>query len=367
MKTHNVINPDVKELWLIFAFNFDFFRDSISNITVYVNKDRDIFLSDLKNKISNVNQDTFDAVAKEVFDFQRYNNPVFRDFVGKLDAFLGEYIFLPISAFKTHKVKSGLWKEEAVFESSGTTGMLSSTHHVRNTKFYLDNALKIFQSKFGHVSNFCVLALLPNYLEKGNSSLVAMVDHFIRKSNHESSGFFLYDHDSLSNQINFNEENEIKTLLFGVSFALLDFVDKHPIRSYKNLHIMETGGMKGRRKEITRHELHQALSGGFKDAIISSEYGMTELLSQAYLDEDGWFYPGNTMKILISEINDPLKLERVGKAGVINIIDLANVDTCSFITTEDIGVLNENGGFEVLGRLDDADLRGCNLMISDRL
>lgn len=330
-----------------------------------MNKDIDNFLLDLKNKISHVNEDSFDGIAKEIYKYQLQENPVFKDFVGKFEEFQTNYIFLPISAFKSHAVKSSNWMEEMIFESSGTTGTISSKHLVRDSKLYLNNALNIFESRFGDVSNFCILALLPNYLERGNSSLVAMVDHFIKKSNHSSSGFFLYDFDSLAFQLNYNEENGIKTLLFGVSFALLDFVVTVAPRNYKHLLIMETGGMKGRRKEITRDELHNELSTGFKDAIISSEYGMTELFSQAYLEDDGWFYPGSTMKVLITEINDPLKLERVGKAGVINIIDLANVDTCSFITTEDIGILNEKGGFKVLGRLDDSDLRGCNLMIEE--
>lgn len=328
-----------------------------------MNKDNDIFLLDLKNKVSQVNEYSFKSVAREIYHYQQKENSIFSDFVGQLGSILGDFVFLPISAFKTHDVKSGDWKEEIVFKSSGTTDSKNSIHYVRNCKFYLDNSLKIFEAQFGDISNLCILALLPNYLEKGNSSLVAMVDHFIKKSNHKSSGFFLYDHDSLALQLKYNEDHGIKTLLFGVSFALLDFVSKVPQRSYKHLLVMETGGMKGKRREVTRDELHKSLSSGFQEAIISSEYGMTELFSQAYLHEDGWFYPGSTMKVLISEINDPLKLERIGKAGVINLIDLANVDTCSFITTEDIGILNDRGGFKVLGRLDDSDLRGCNLMI----
>lgn len=309
----------------------------------------------------------FEQTSSQVFSYQKEHNPVYRsylDMVYEEHYFLSK--FLPIEAFKNNLIKSGHWQPEQVFKSSSTTGAIPSSHAVKDLDFYHTNALRSFEDKYGPVEEYCVLALLPHYIERGHSSLVSMVDYFIKKSGYQESGFYLYDHQKLLEVLVSNLGKGKKVLLFGVTYALLDFAAlSQKVKSFEGLTIIETGGMKGRGQEMTREDLHKALKNSYSGAIISSEYGMTELLSQAYLDEDGYFYGGKTMKVLISEINDPFKEEKMGKTGVINIVDLANFNTCSFIKTQDLGRMNSKGGFQVLGRMDHSEMRGCNLMVQD--
>jgi hypothetical protein len=272
--------------------------------------------------------------------------------------------FLPISAFKSNKLHCELIKEEQVFFSSGTTGSAPSKHFVFDLKLYLKNALSIFESFYGKVEEYCFLALLPSYLERSGSSLVQMVDYFIAQSQYQQSGFYLYDHLDLKNQLDDCKKRKIPTVLFGVSFALLDFSEEYSV-SFPELIIIETGGMKGRKTEITRDALHNIIAKGFKVDNVHSEYGMTELFSQAYSKNKGVYHPGRTMSVIIKEISDPFNSVEKGKTGIINIIDLANVDSCAFIETQDLGKKYDDGTFEVLGRLDVSDIRGCNLMVSD--
>jgi hypothetical protein len=317
----------------------------------------------LVNKIKAVNADSFNDVAKELFLFQKENTPIYNSFCSHFDTRQFP-IFLPISAFKNHQVVLNDGLLDFYFESSGTTASINSKHYIQDFEFYLSNAQNIFQSQYGSLSQYCILALLPHYLERKNSSLIAMVDHFIKCSVNTDSGFYLNDLDNLMLKLEECKKKNIKTILFGVSFALMDFAEKYDV-SFPELIIMETGGMKGRRPEITKEEMHQILSESFGTSAIHSEYGMTELLSQAYSQGDGLFNCGQTMSVIITEINDPFAVCPFGKAGVINVLDLANIDTCAFIATEDIGIAYEDGRFRVLGRLDQSDIRGCNLLISD--
>ena len=270
--------------------------------------------------------------------------------------------FLPISFFKTHTIKTGEWAAQKTYTSSGTTGAQTSRHFVFDEDWYLQNAAAIFEKIYGKVEDFCFLALLPNYLEREGSSLIAMADFFIIKSKYEQSGFFLYDQERLVKLLKANELAKVPTVLIGVSFALLDLAEQYQL-SLAHTIVMETGGMKGRRKEMTRAELHDVFQKSFGIENVHSEYGMTELLSQGYSKGQGIFEPGFTMQIRTREITDPFRYTNAGRHGVINIIDLANIDSCAFIATDDLGRVYENGTFEVLGRLDQSDIRGCNLMV----
>ena len=325
----------------------------------------------LITKISNIGSNTFDEVALEVFRFQVVFNPVYSKFVSLLGVepsainSIDQIPFLPISLFKNHQIKTGKWQEEAIFKSSGTTSQTTSQHFVRSLEWYNEISIKGFETQYSEkLENICILALLPSYLERSGSSLVHMAEQFIKKSNFSDSGFFLNDFEKLKNILKKCVDEKIPTLLLGVSFALIDFAEKYPI-DLKHVIVMETGGMKGRRKEITRNELHEYLKNSFKTKSIHSEYGMTELLSQAYSKENGLFRSISTMKVLTREITDPLKIERIGRPGAINIIDLANIDSCSFIATDDLGKVYPDGSFEVLGRLDASDIRGCNLLVAN--
>jgi hypothetical protein len=275
---------------------------------------------------------------------------------------ISEIPFLPISFFKSHTLQSGSWLPETEFSSSATTGQIPSRHLVRSLDFYLENTRHGFARFYGNPADWCILALLPSYLERTGSSLVAMADDWINRSKYPQSGFFLHDFEALAARIRFCQAQNIPTLLLGVSFALLDFAADYPM-NLQGLTVMETGGMKGRRREITRAELHETLKIAFNLEQIHSEYGMTELLSQAYLSQGERFYPAPTMQVHTAEINDPFAWVPFGRPGVLNIIDLANVDTLSFIATEDLGRVYADGSFEVIGRLDVAERRGCNLMV----
>ena len=321
-------------------------------------------------RIQQLEPSQFERLALDVFQYQAAQNPVYRRYLELLGIpvaevkTLAQIPFLPISFFKTHDLQTGVWSPEQVFSSSGTSGQSTSRHALRDEMFYQENAARGFAHFYGPVEKYAVLALLPSYLERSGSSLVFMADDFIRRSAYPQSGFFLYDTDELRRQLADSLAQGQPTLLLGVSFALLDVAEQYPM-DLSGAIIMETGGMKGRRREITRAELHQQLAQAFQVPAIHSEYGMTELLSQAYSKGEGRFQPAPTMRVFTREITDPLALQKAGRTGVLNIIDLANLDTISFIGTDDLGRCYPDGSFEVLGRLDASDVRGCNLMVAD--
>jgi phenylacetate-coenzyme A ligase PaaK-like adenylate-forming protein len=310
----------------------------------------------------------FEKRALDIFRFQAKNNLVYDAFLSYLNIDIQsikkieEIPFLPIQFFKSHKVLSSRSIVQRVFLSSGTAGNEQSKHFVADLAIYEESFTKGFEHFYGPISAYTVLALLPSYLERDGSSLIYMVNNFIQKSKNEKSGFYLNNLEELAqNLIELDKKNE-KTLLIGVSFALLDLLEKYKFQ-LKNTIVMETGGMKGRRKELIREELHQILSEGFGVANIHSEYGMTELLSQAYSKGNGIFECPPWMKILTRDTEDALTILAEGKSGGINVIDLANINSCSFIATQDLGKTYPNGSFEVLGRFDNSDIRGCNLMV----
>ncbi len=322
--------------------------------------------------ILNVQFHEFEALALQIFHYQATENKVYRQYLDLIHVNsnnvnrIKDIPFLPISFFKYHTVRTGNWQPETIFTSSGTTGQTPSQHYVKSLDFYLQNARMGFEQFYKKVEDYCILALLPSYLERSGSSLIAMADAFIKISKYPQSGFFLNDYQRLIKVLKENEASKIPTLLLGVSFALLDLAADYPMELTYTI-VMETGGMKGRKRELVREELHELLKNGFHRTTIHSEYGMTELLSQAYSKSNGIFYPATTMKVLIRDATDPFEILPNNKHGVINVIDLANVDSCSFIATEDVGRVFEDGSFEVLGRLDQSELRGCNLMISSIL
>jgi hypothetical protein len=324
----------------------------------------------LKTAILNVNPSIFDELALQVFLYQYENNAVYRQFVDLLKVNpssvndVEKIPFLPISFFKNFTIKSGNWQEEAVFSSSGTTGQVNSQHFIKEVDFYNDITKFGFEQFYGNVQQYCILALLPAYLERKGSSLVHMANYFIQQSNNNNSDFYLYNYEALAEQLEYNQNHGIPTLLLGVSFALWDLAEQFPMDLSKVI-IMETGGMKGRRKEVTRTELHAIYNQAFQTTKIHSEYGMTELLSQAYSKGAGIFYATPTMKVKIREITDPFAFQINGKVGGVNIIDLANLDSCSFIATDDLGRLFDDNSFEILGRFDNSDIRGCNLLVAN--
>jgi len=309
----------------------------------------------------------FNALALEVFKFQFENNKVYRSFCDLLykhpsDVKTVEGIpFLPIQFFKTRDVLSSANKPVISFSSSGTTGSVTSKHHVTDLSIYEKSYLKGFKQFYESIEDYVVLALLPSYLEREGSSLIYMVDDLIKKSKHAESGFYLNNLDEINEKLIALDESGQKVLLIGVSFALLDLIEQYQFK-LKNTVVMETGGMKGRRKEIIRPELHQLLKEGFGVSEIHSEYGMTELLSQAYSKGNGVFECPPWMKVLTRDTEDPLSIQKVNKTGGVNVIDLANINSCSFIATQDLGKIYADGSFEILGRFDNSDIRGCNLM-----
>jgi phenylacetate-coenzyme A ligase PaaK-like adenylate-forming protein len=325
-------------------------------------------ISKFKENLYKVNARNFDAIALTLFKIQAEQNSVYRDYLKQLgvNSFsintLEAIPFLPISFFKTHDVKTGEWHQETVFTSSGTTGATTSRHLVKDLSFYLNHSESIFKTFFGTAENYHLLALLPSYLERGGSSLVAMVNHLIKKSNSPYSGFYLSDYEELVKTILYLKQDGKKIVLWGVTFALLELAEQMAV-DLSDCLVMETGGMKGRRKEIIREELHTVLKQRFNSATIASEYGMTELFSQAYSRTDGRYLCPPCMKALIRNVYDPNQLEPIGRIGIVKVIDLANADTCAFIETQDLGRLHANGYFEILGRLDNSDSRGCNLLV----
>lgn len=317
------------------------------------------------DKIFTLEKDGFDDLALSVFRFQYAQNELYQSYCKALGrspdnvSVVQEIPFLPISFFKTHAVVTGDFSPQLTFQSSGTTGMTRSRHLVRDSRFYETSYLRGFEAKYGPVNKWRFLALLPSYLEQGGSSLVYMAEGLIRQSGHPDSGFYLYNQEELARALE-GSSPEKPTILIGVTYALLDFAQAYPM-PLENTIVMETGGMKGRREELTRGEVHDRLRQAFSLPAIHSEYGMTELLSQAYSQAGGIFETPPWMRVLVREEEDPLAIHASG-SGALNIIDLANLYSCSFIATEDAGRIQAGGGFEVLGRLDNSDIRGCSLL-----
>jgi hypothetical protein len=321
------------------------------------------------NNIFSLTQDDegFRQQCLETFHFQYTQNPVYRqwcDLIG-LDAAAiktpAAIPALPISFFKTHTVTSTHFDAETVFESSGTTQTQTSRHLVKDVSLYRQSFMDAFTLFYGNIADWCILGLLPSYLERKHSSLVMMVDELIRLSGHPDSGFYLDEHEKLSKTLAQLEAAKQKTLLIGVTFGLLDFAASYP-QNLTHTVVMETGGMKGRRKELTRAEVHDFLQQGLGVKQVHSEYGMTELLSQAYSKDNGRFVCPPWMKVMVRDEEDPLSIKESGR-GILQVIDLANRYSCSFIATEDVGMVYEDGSFEVWGRLDNSDIRGCSLLV----
>jgi hypothetical protein len=322
------------------------------------------FFLEFQKKLTQINENNFDEIALELFRFQAQNNAVYNQYLNQLRVNINniqsieEIPFLPIRFFKDHEVKTGIWLTQRVYKSSGTTDTTRSAHSLWDETFYLNHSLTIFENSFGPITNYRVLALLPAY-DTGHSSLVAMARHFISKSESADSGFFLHNFAELIDLLGAPGNSKPKTILLGVSHALLDLADYGPF-AFGDLIVIETGGMKGRKEEITREELHQRIRTGLGATKICSEYGMTELCSQAYSKSNGIFQCASTMKVIAREITDPFSA--TNSTGTLNIIDLANYHSCGFIETQDLGRVTERG-FEVLGRVDNSEARGCNLMI----
>jgi hypothetical protein len=323
----------------------------------------------MQNAVFNIqNQSDFKTCALQVFRHQFKNNTVYRSFCDLLYIHssdvkkVEEIPFLPIQFFKSHAVLSSTQAVKETFTSSGTTGSSVSKHMVTDLSWYTKSYTKGFEHFYGPIEEYTVLGLLPNYLERDGSSLIYMVDDFMKKSNKPASGFYLNNLTELSKTLIALDKKGEKVLLIGVTFALLDLIERQQFK-LQNTIIMETGGMKGRRKEIIRNELHEILCAGFGVSKIYSEYGMTELLSQGYSSGDGVFYCPPWMKILARDTEDALTMVGTNKTGGLNVIDLANYNSCSFIATQDLGKVDNNGSFEVLGRFDHSDIRGCNLMV----
>lgn len=310
----------------------------------------------------------FEKQAIEIFRFQAFSCKVYRDFLNYLNfdvnsvSNLREIPFLPIQFFKTHRIVSNTAAIQKVFLSSGTTGDQSS-HFVTDISLYEESYRKGFARFYGDIEDYTILALLPSYLEREGSSLIYMVDDLIKKSGNLSSGFFLENTEEMIKIIKNHSKSDKKLLVLGVSYALLDLIEAQEF-NLKDAIIMETGGMKGRRKEMIREELHQILCNGFGVNQIHSEYGMTELLSQAYSKGNGIFECPPWMQVYIRDTEDPLTLLPNGKSGGVNVVDLANINSCSFIATQDLGKKMDNNTFKVLGRFDNSDIRGCNLLIN---
>lgn len=322
-----------------------------------------------KDLIFNITTEaSFNASALAVFKHQFEHNSVYRSFCDLLYKHPSEVKtvqqipFLPIQFFKSHTIVSNSKSAEATFTSSGTTGSIVSKHFVSDLEIYKQSFRRGFKSFYGAIEEYTVLALLPSYLEREGSSLVYMANDMIEQSKQPESGFYLHDLEALKNTLLRLEAKGEKTLLIGVSYALLDLIESHSF-NLKHTIVMETGGMKGQRKELVKSELHSILRHGFGIDKIHSEYGMTELLSQAYSKGDGVFEMPSWMKILTRDPEDALSIQPIGKSGGVNVIDLANINSCAFIATQDLGKIHFNGSFEILGRFDESDIRGCNLMV----
>lgn len=330
-------------------------------------------LDNLVSLIKKHNPVDFDRLALAVFKYQSKNNLIYKKYIELLGKDVSdvheihEIPFLPVSAFKTNLVITGTFEPEIIFESSGTTGSVASKHYVRSRSLYEHSFTKSFIKQYGNPKEMAILCLLPSYLERGGSSLVYMADKLMQISDNTENGFFLDEFDILAETIKKREASGLPTLLLGVSYALLDFGEVFPMK-LKHTIIMETGGMKGRRKELSKIELHEKIGNHFGVEKIHSEYGMTEMMSQAYSIGGGIFEPGFGLKLLIRREDDPLDIRTDAEdnkqplTGGVNIIDLHNIHSCSFIATEDLGRLYPDGRFEILGRLENSETRGCGLM-----
>jgi hypothetical protein len=328
----------------------------------------------IRNEVFNVDSAAFEALALEIFLFQYEQNKVYNQFCKTLNIIPGDVKrleqipFLPIQFFKTKPVKNTIFESDTVFESSGTTGSVNSRHFVKDTGVYEESFLTAFTLFYGDIADYSIMGLLPSYQERGNSSLVYMVNELVRRSGSARSGFYLNEDERLYDAVMKNEKEGKKTLLIGVTYALLDLSEKFP-STLRNTIVMETGGMKGRRKELTRQEVHGLLKQRWGLNAVHSEYGMTELLSQAYSSGNGRFISPPWMKILLRAEDDPFDVTTSEEmithfaSGAINVIDLANIYSCAFIATDDISRLYPDGSFEVMGRMDNSDIRGCGLMI----
>jgi phenylacetate-coenzyme A ligase PaaK-like adenylate-forming protein len=323
---------------------------------------------DTKQLFTTQNEASFEALCLEVFQYQFENNKVYRSFCDLLYIHpsdvksISQIPFLPIQFFKTHQIVANTAPAQEVFLSSGTTGTVRSKHYVSDLSLYKKSFRKSFELFYGAITDYTILALLPSYQERDGSSLIYMVDDLIKQSKNAHSGYYLNDLKGLTKELIALDKKGKKVLLIGVSYALLDLIAKSQFQ-LKNTIVLETGGMKGRRKEMVKPELHKILKKGFGLATIHSEYGMTELLSQAYSQGEGLFKTPPWMKILIRDTEDPLSLLNNGKTGGINVIDLANINSCAFIATQDLGKTYADGSFEILGRFDNSDIRGCNLLV----
>ncbi|GAB1446287.1 MAG: acyl transferase [Cyclobacteriaceae bacterium] len=321
-----------------------------------------------EKNLSTLNESNFKNIALSLFRLQAKENKVYQKYLTNLGVNVEEITklehipFLPIAFFKEQSVVSGQWKEQTIFYSSSTTGAIPSKHYVKNLDTYLKNTECIFENFYGPIENFHFLALLPSYLEREGASLVAMADHFIKLSKSAHSSFYLNNKRELIKTLQKAGQLDRKVILLGVSFALLDLAEAYEL-DLSDCIVMETGGMKGRREEITRDEMHTYLCSRWNTKFIHSEYGMTELFSQAYAKEKGYFKTPVGMKVMIRSINDPFEQLEVGKTGGINVIDLSNIYTCAFVETQDLGRIRQDGSFEVLGRIDNSDIRGCNLLV----
>lgn len=318
----------------------------------------------------NLSPEEFESRALSLFDFQSTSNQIYAEYLDarkinpKKVRKLEDIPFLPIEFFKNHPIICGNENAfKSFYSSSGTTGRISSKHYIWSEDWYLNHSLKLFEQNYGKLEDFHVLALLPAYLERKGSSLVSMANHWIKESKSEYSGFYLYNQDDLIRKINVLGNSSKKTLLLGVTFALLDLAEsKKSFTPPDNLIVMETGGMKGRRKEMIREEVHDILKPFFGVSSIHSEYGMTELMSQSYSKGDGKYTIPPCMNVILRDLNDPFS-KSIRSQGAINIIDLANFHSCAFIETQDLGRMNSDGTLEVLGRIDNSEIRGCNLLV----
>ncbi|WP_297337845.1 acyl transferase [Algoriphagus sp.] len=320
--------------------------------------------------VDELKQEDFDQLALEIFQFQALENKIYRSYLNarKIDVKsvqnLSQIPFLPIQFFKEHAVVCGNQAQfPSFFTSSGTTGMITSRHYSWSEEWYLNHARRIFEKEYGSLEGFHVLALLPAYLERKGSSLVSMADFFIKSSQSKHSGFYLYNQAELLSKIDQLKNDSRKILLLGVTFALLDLVESGlEFSQAQNLLVMETGGMKGRRKEMIREEVHEVLMRFFGVSTIHSEYGMTEMMSQAYSKGGGNYTLPTTMRVFLRDVNDPFSLTPRSQGGI-NIIDLANFHSCSFLETQDLGKIDRQGRLHVLGRFDNSEIRGCNLLV----
>jgi hypothetical protein len=324
-------------------------------------------MENLINKIMAIKSESdFEEMSLNLFNFQMRNNPIYTQYASlilknKIPQNIYEIPFLPIDFFKKEQVICKGKKVEEIFMSSGMAEE-QSKHLISDVSLYEKSFLTSFELFYGNISNYCILSLLPNYREREGSSLIYMVDSLIKNSKHPKSSFYLNDYTKLADTLTQLEKEGQKTILIGVSYALLDFANQFP-QKLEHTIIMETGGTKGNRKEIMKEELHKILKNAFSLNNIHSEYGMTELLSQSYSKGDGIFKSPPWKKIIIRDVNDPLSLIAINKSGGINVIDLANLYSCPFIATQDLGKTYEDNSFSVLGRFTNADVRGCNLMV----